>query len=231
MSSRCNFTAGAPRLALVAGGAAGLLVLTGCSGSAARTPSAGSTQGPSTDPTATTPAPAATGPTPTTPTASAAATRTPTAVATTRATGSGCATGSLSVTIAQGGGGAGSTFATLSFVNHGAAPCTLSGYPGVAYLGGADRHQVGAPAVRSTGGAPATVHLPAGARATAALRQGNPHIYPESDCHPGPVTGLRVYPPNQTASIVVALPAGTDACSARQLPGGPQLEVGPVQRG
>lgn len=227
MSFRRNATATTRRLTQVAGGAAGLLVLTGCSGGATRTSAA--SPSPSIDAPATTPPPAASSPTITTPPASAGATKLPTTAATTRATGSGCSTPALSITIAQGGGGAGSTFATLSFTNRGASSCTLTGYPGVAYLGGSDRHQVGAPAVRSTGGAPVTVRLASGARATAALRQGNPHIYPASDCHPVPVNGLRIYPPNQTSSIDVALPAGTDACAARQLPGGPQLGVGPVQ--
>ena len=212
---------------LAALAAAGLLALTACTASTSRPTATSASPVPAVEvtpsstpaPTPVTAAPSAAAPTPST------SSKAPAALVSTS-----CGTADLAVTLASAGGGAGSRFATLTFTNRGSIPCTLSGFPGVSYIAGPDQHQVGAPAVRAAGAARGSLRLVAGGRVTAAVRMGNPHVYPESQCRPVAVNGLRVFPPGQTVAAVVRLPAGTDACSATLLAGGPQLNVGPVQR-
>ena len=105
----------------------------------------------------------------------------------------------------------------------------LNGFPGLSYVAGTDAHQVGAAAVRATASVPAPVRIAPGQSGSASIRLGNAHTYPEDDCKPVAVNGLRVYPPRSTVSVVVGLSDGTDACSASRLAGGPELEVGPVK--
>jgi Protein of unknown function (DUF4232) len=104
---------------------------------------------------------------------------------------------------------AGSVYYTLKFTNQSGHACTLGGYPGVSAV---DLHG------RSLGSAgsrnPSGVHvvtLANGATANAVLRITVAGNFPASACHQVAAAGLRVYPPNQTASKVVPLPF--EACS------------------
>jgi hypothetical protein len=121
-----------------------------------------------------------------------------------------------------GGAGAGSVTGTLTFTNTGSASCTLAGFPGVSYVAGADRTQVGQPATR-TGDAAKTRTLAPGKSVKAALRRSQAGFYGDS-CHQTKVDGLRVYPPGSTGSAFVALKAtGCKSTSA------PLLQVSPVR--
>ena len=128
------------------------------------------------------------------------------------ASGTPCATSGLVIWLdTMGSGTAGSIYYHLEFTNLSGHSCTLLGYPGVSAvkLGG---HQLGRPASRNNTAKPATVTLASGATATAVLQIVDVNNFPASRCHPVTAAGLRVYPPNQTASAVVPFPFG--ACSS-----------------
>jgi hypothetical protein len=92
----------------------------------------------------------------------------------------------------------------LEFTNLSGHACTLRGSPGVSAVNLSD-HQLGSPAGRGAIKAP-DVRLANGATATADLTMGDPGNY-GTRCFPlTTAAGLRVYPPNQTASKVIAYP-------------------------
>ncbi|QUQ64095.1 DUF4232 domain-containing protein [Kutzneria sp. CA-103260] len=138
-----------------------------------------------------------------------------------------CATASLRVTLGQGEGAAGHYYVPIVFTNTGRA-CTITGYPGVSYYAGADQHQVGDPAARE----PDTVRtlvLGTGESAYAALNQVNVDNFDPAVCQPVAATGLRVYPPNNTGSVL--LPEPNARGCARSMVGQQQLTVRAVAEG
>ncbi len=118
-------------------------------------------------------------------------------------------------------GTAGATYYPVQFSNKGAASCTLYGFPGVSFAAGTDQHQVGAAASR-TPQAPATITVMPGATSSALLKVTDSGVY---DCTRVQVNGLRVYPPDNTGSVVVPY-SGMACTSDVQL-----LTVGPVVSG
>jgi hypothetical protein len=107
------------------------------------------------------------------------------------------------------GAAAGSTYLTLEFSNIGTADCALDGYPGVSgvTIAGA---QLGTPASRDAVIAPRNVVLAPGSTAHVILQITDVYNYPSTTCGPTEAYGLRVYPPNWTASVV--LPYAFEAC-------------------
>jgi hypothetical protein len=117
-----------------------------------------------------------------------------------------CATSGLVVWLdTQGNGAAGSNFYTLEFTNLSGHTCTLGGYPGVSAVNLAG-HQVGSAASRDTSHTPRTVTLAAGASATTTLRIVEAGDFPSGTCGLVTAAGLRVFPPNLTASKVIPFP-------------------------
>lgn len=131
-----------------------------------------------------------------------------------------CTTSELTGSLADGDAGAGSRFFTLVLTNTGTRTCELTGFPGVSYVAGDDGHQVG-PAAAMDGERGGPVVLAAGGSAGAPLRLVNVANYDAAVCLPTPVTGLRVYPPGDTASLFV--PAEGTGCAGT--PPGDQLSV------
>lgn len=121
----------------------------------------------------------------------------------------------------EGGAGAGSVAGTLTFTNTGTAACTLTGFPGVSYVGGGNGKQVGQAATR-TGDAVRTRTLAPGRSVTAAARRTQPGNY-GAECQETEVDGFRVYPPESTESAFVAFK--TTGCKSTSAP---LLQVGPV---
>jgi hypothetical protein len=122
-----------------------------------------------------------------------------------------CATSGLVVWLdTQGNGAAGSFYYTLEFTNLSGHSCTLAGYPGVSALslGGI---RLGRSAGRNAAHPTKTVTLANGASATAVLRLTDVGAFSPSQCGLVTAAGLRVYPPNQTASKVIPYPFA--ACS------------------
>jgi hypothetical protein len=121
-----------------------------------------------------------------------------------------CATSGLVVWLdTQGNATAGSFYYTLKFTNQSGHTCRLGGYPGVSALD-LHGHRLGAAAGRERSAA-RVVSLANGATARAVLRITQAANFPAAACHRTAAAGLRVYPPNQTASKVVPLPF--EACA------------------
>ncbi len=122
-----------------------------------------------------------------------------------------CPTSGLVVWVnTDGDGAAGSIYYKLEFTNLSGSTCTLTGYPGVSGvdLGG---HQLGSAGSHDPATAARTVTLANGATKTATLRIVEAGNFPSAQCHMTEAAGLRVYPPNQTASKIVPFPFS--ACS------------------
>ena len=225
------------RVGVPLAGAAALLALAGCGGSSPKATSATSattSPGAAQTTTTTTPAggattvPATAAPGSPSTTASPAATTVPATPAATAVSGTRpCATSQLSLALSGANGAAGSTYITLELRNTSAAACTLTGYPGVSYVEGANGAQVGAAATRDTSSPVTTVTVGAGQTARSQLRLVNPYDFDPSTCRIVDIRGFRVYPPGQTTAAFVADPG--KACSGR-LPQ-PALFVGAVHAG
>ena len=135
--------------------------------------------------------------------ASATSTGTPTSGA--AASAPRCTTSDLSVTVAGDGAAAGSAGYTLIFANTSPAACSLDGYPGVSLTAGSVAAQVGAAARRQSSTPYPLVTIAPGVKAYALLIVGNALNYPAATCSPTPATALRVYPPDETQSVLVPL--------------------------
>lgn len=100
----------------------------------------------------------------------------------------------------MGGGATGSVYRQIIFTNASDEECEITGYPGVSYVDAAGE-QVGAPADREPGES-AEVVLAPGEMAVAPVNQTNAENY-GAECELTEVAGLRVYPPNDTAFLIV----------------------------
>jgi len=131
-----------------------------------------------------------------------------------------CASADLALSLAPTEGTAGTFYTAVQLTNAGRGTCFVAGFPGVSYVDGSG-HQVGAAAVRDGAKGP-RVTLKPGGMASAVLAMVDIGVFSPSACRPTPVTGLRVYPPDQRASLFVRHP--TTGCAAAD-PGEPQLRV------
>jgi hypothetical protein len=122
-----------------------------------------------------------------------------------------CSARQLGVRLGRSEGAAGTMYVAIVFTNRGTTACSLRGYPGVSSVGGADGHQIGAPAGRTPAAGPEVVLRP-GAVASAAYGQADALNYPKARCHPVSARGLRVYPPGSTRAWY--LPLKHLACSS-----------------
>ena len=148
-----------------------------------------------------------------------------------------CTTSNLVVWLnTVGNGAAGSSYYDLNFTNLSAHSCTLIGYPGVSGISLSNR-QVGSTAARDNTVAPAVITLTSAISArgllsaamhntaTVILQITEVGNFPATACRQISAAGLRVYPPGQTTSKVVAFPFA--ACAK----GGPRyLHVKVVQK-
>ena len=114
-----------------------------------------------------------------------------------------CRAADLSGTVSnrgRGGGTAGSEYGTLALTNTGSSVCTLTGYPGVSFVGDGNGTQLGAAAVRDGSKVVTTTIEPRGV-ATAQLRVAEAGNFP--GCDQVRADGLRIYPPNDRDAIFV----------------------------
>src|SRR5262245_29389213 len=133
----------------------------------------------------------------------------------------GCATRNLVVWLdTNGDAGAGSVHYELEFTNLSRSSCVLRGYPGVSAVDLVGR-RLGAPASRNASNPVRSIVVAPGGNASAALKIANTDVFPSPRCRSTTAAGLRVYPPNQTASKIVPYPFR--ACSR---PGPIYLQVG-----
>lgn len=125
-----------------------------------------------------------------------------------------------------GSNGSASSTTSVVLTNAGSTPCTLYGYPGVSFVAGGDRHQVGAAADRQPDTKPARVTLAPGSRASGPLTIVANASVDAGACQPTDAVGIKVYPPGSTGWVLLDRPA--TVCGA---PGAHQLVVGPLQAG
>lgn len=123
-----------------------------------------------------------------------------------------CATSQLSAEIANEQGAAGSLLVDIVLTNTSGEECTLTGFPGVSAVTGNDGTQLGPAALRETSTEAATVTLAPGAQARAGLKITNVGLLDAAACQPQDADGLRIYPPENTDSLYVAVP-GLQACA------------------
>ncbi|MGN6250326.1 MAG: DUF4232 domain-containing protein [Marmoricola sp.] len=190
--------------------------VTGCGGAtrAASGPSAPATprgSAASSSPTSSPAPPSA----PSAPTSAAAGSAAGSTASGTRTSAAGCRTADLRGSLSGAAGAAGTTYYRLSLTNDGDAPCALGGYGGVSFVGAAGR-QIGAPARRDAGqSGPRLLVLQPGDSAVARLGVAEAGNYDADRCRPTTARGLRVYPPNETASLFVPHPF--EACASSQV--------------
>lgn len=117
-----------------------------------------------------------------------------------------CPTSGLSVSVnPSGSGAAGSVYYTMTLTNKSGYTCTLTGYPGVSGVTSSGV-QLGNAASRNPSSVTKTVTLTNGASATSTLQVTDVGNFPSSACAPASAWGLRIYPPNQTSSVLVKFP-------------------------
>jgi hypothetical protein len=104
----------------------------------------------------------------------------------------------------QGDATAGSVYYMLKFTNQSGHACVLTGYPGVSAFD--VRGSVLGSAASRDSSTVRTVRLANGATARAVLRIVAAGNFPQSTCRRVVAAGLRVYPPNDTASKVIPFP-------------------------
>jgi hypothetical protein len=137
-----------------------------------------------------------------------------------------CASASLRLSIGRLGAAAGHFYQSVQLTNTGSTQCVITAFPGVSYVTGNNGAQVGQPAQRN--GAPGSqVTLAPGAMASAQLEMTDVSVFDASACQPTSVRGLRVYPPDNTASLYVDDP-GT-GCAGN--PPSPQLRIQTMKSG
>ncbi len=153
---------------------------------------------------------------------SSAASASPTASASSTSAAA-CATSALKITQSAPNGYAGGVYVTLVFTNISGATCTLYGYPGVSLVSSAQK-QIGLAAKRS-GTAVKLVTLAPAAAASASLQIVDALNFPATTCSPVKASYLRIYPPNQTASVLLA--NTSEGCSKPVQ----TLTINPVQAG
>jgi hypothetical protein len=131
-----------------------------------------------------------------------------------------CLTAHLAVSVRGGSGAAGTIYYKLRFTNRGATSCTLRGYPGVSAVsrGGA---QLGVPATRGSLAGLRTVTVARGRAVSAQLAVHDAGAF--DPCRLVHAYGLRVYPPNQRASVTVRFAFDTCTNASAQV-----LAVGAV---
>lgn len=141
-----------------------------------------------------------------------------------------CTTADLKVALGEPGGAAGSIYLPIEFKNTGKQPCTLQGFPVVAYLTAKDGTQVGG-AAEPDGDAGSMVLVNPGKQVSAQLQEVDVQNFDEADCSPIAIAGIRVTLPGAGDTVddtnSVFLPQeGLDGCQAAPLPGGQfQLSV------
>ncbi len=151
-----------------------------------------------------------------TPTASITPTPTPT---TTPAVAL-CTTADTQVSVGESSGAAGSTVIPLVLTNTGSTPCTLNGYPTVAFVGDGNGTQIGAVAQHDTTVAPRLTTLaPGGAAGTmvTVVDAGNVCSSPVA------ADGFRLIPPGSHDAFFVPM-TGLQACTS----GASLLTVTPI---
>jgi Protein of unknown function (DUF4232) len=103
--------------------------------------------------------------------------------------------------LGQADGTAGTTYQPIVFVNLGATPCELHGYPGVSFVDSMGV-QIGQSAAEDAA-TKVTITLNASGEANALLRQPDTGNFDPAACHVTTADRLKVYPPGDTVPLFV----------------------------
>ncbi|MGB8403346.1 MAG: DUF4232 domain-containing protein [Mycobacterium sp.] len=133
-----------------------------------------------------------------------------------------CTTAQLEAALGEPQGTTGTTHYPLNLRNTSTSTCTIEGYADVSFVAGDDDHQIGHAAGQDTGPLP-TITLSPGHTVSATLGIEDPANLP-ADCDATPPSGLRVSPPDQSASLVID-PAGIACANPKYT----TLHIGPFQ--
>ncbi|MEV6335821.1 DUF4232 domain-containing protein [Nocardia vinacea] len=125
-----------------------------------------------------------------------------------------CRTSDLAAGLGPETAAAGTVAFPIVFTNNGSGLCVLEGFPGVSYATGAGSAPVGAPAARD-GTSSGPVQLAPGGQASALVFAVNVGNIPTEQCQPVAVPGLRIYPPDNIASLF--LERAATACGDGQM--------------
>lgn len=137
-----------------------------------------------------------------------------------------CRTASLKLSLGPTNGAAGHVYQALLFTNVSKQSCLMVGFPGVSYVTGGNGTQVGAPAQKD-GTVGQRITLQPGQVASSIITMTDVGVFDPATCKPTPTRGLRVYPPDNTASLFIAQ-NGT-GCAGN--PPSPQLRVQTIKPG
>jgi hypothetical protein len=114
-----------------------------------------------------------------------------------------CKPANLKLSLGPSDGAAGHIYQALRFTNSSSQNCVIVGFPGVSYVTGSNGAQVGSPADRD-GAIGSEIILKPGQVASALVTLTDVGVFDPAVCKPTPTLGLRVYPPDSTASMFVA---------------------------
>jgi hypothetical protein len=119
------------------------------------------------------------------------------------------------VRLGNGGGAAGTAYRPIVFTNRGTSTCALRGYPGVSFVAPATGRQVGSPASRNPQQPVTSILVAPASSASALLGIANYQNFPPKQCLSHPVSGVRIYPPGNTAAAYVPFTTASAACSTQ----------------
>jgi hypothetical protein len=114
-----------------------------------------------------------------------------------------CRTTNLKLSLGPSDGAAGHIFQALRFTNASNQNCVIVGFPGVSYVTGTNGMQVG-PAADRDGAIGSQIILKPGQVASTIVTFTDVGVFDPGVCKPTPTLGLRVYPPDSTASMFIA---------------------------
>ena len=126
-----------------------------------------------------------------------------------------CRTSQLSVRLGNGRGAAGTAYQPVVFTNRGTGTCALRGYPGVAFVAPATGRQVGSPASRNPQQPVRAILVAPASSASALLGIADYQNFSPKQCLSRPVSGVRIYPPGNTAAAYVPFKTASAACSTQ----------------
>jgi hypothetical protein len=137
-----------------------------------------------------------------------------------------CKPANLKLSLGPSDGAAGHVFQALRFTNVSKVSCVIVGFPGVSYVTGDSGAQVGQPAARD-GAIGAQITLKPGQVSSAVISMTDIGVFDSATCKPTATRGLRVYPPDSTASLFIA--QSGRGCAGN--PPSPQLRVQTIKPG
>ncbi|MEU6843541.1 DUF4232 domain-containing protein [Streptomyces sp. NPDC046716] len=123
--------------------------------------------------------------------------------------GSDCTTRDLKAALKPTGQEMNSKYFDLTLTNTTDGTCALKGYPGLSLTDGSG-DRIGKPATRSNNGSVAKVVLTAGQAAHAVVQTPDRGVT-DGKCWAKP-SRIKVYPPNNTASLTAAAPRALEVC-------------------